>query len=282
MAYNEIVRRGTEDFPIAYFLVDENHPRYAMAAHWHSEIEIIRVLKGSFNVTLNKKIYNAKQGDIIFVNSETVHQGDPTDCVYECIVFHPEFLYSKALDSHLFIEKFLEKECVINEFFPCDGTEIHSVLNSLFEIIAKSSGAARKFRTVSAFFNFFAIAAEQNLFSSTIGYTTSSEDNRIILLKKIIFFLRQNYDKPVSLEMLSAYVKKSPAYISCFFKNMTGKTPIEYLNEYRVEKACHKLLATDMTITDVSFSCGFSDLSYFIKIFKNRIGVSPGKYRKGE
>lgn len=80
--------------------------------------------------------------------------------------------------------------------------------------------------------------------------------------------------------MLSATVDKSPKYIGCFFKSMTGKTPIEYLNEYRIEKACHKLRYTDMPVTDIAFSCGFSDLSYFIKTFKRLKGVSPGKYRK--
>ena len=92
--------------------------------------------------------------------------------------------------------------------------------------------------------------------------------------------MRQNYDKPISLEMVSATVNRSDAYVSYFFKNMTGKTPIEYLNEYRVEKACHKLRTTDASVTDIAFSCGFSDLSYFIKVFKNKVGVSPGKYRK--
>lgn len=279
MPYNEIARRGTEDFPIAYFLVDENHPRYTMAAHWHSEIELIRILKGEFYVSLNKNTYTAKKGDIIFVNSETVHQGVPVDCVYECIVFHPDFLYSKALDCQLFIEKILDKECVIKEFFPFEDSEIHDALNSLFEIIIKNTESAQKFRTISAFFSFFALVLEQNLYDSNIGYNTVSKDNRIVILKKILFFLRQNYDKPISLEMLSSTVNRSEAYVSYFFKNMTGKTPIEYLNEYRIEKACHKLRTTDASVTDIAFSCGFSDLSYFIKTFKKKMGLPPGKYR---
>ena len=60
---------------------------------------------------------------------------------------------------------------------------------------------------------------------------------------------------------------------------MTGKPPIEYLNEYRIEKAVRKLRLTNLSITDIAFSCGFSDLSYFIKTFKKTKGVSPGKYR---
>ena len=54
---------------------------------------------------------------------------------------------------------------------------------------------------------------------------------------------------------------------------------IEYLNEYRIEKAARKLRLTDLSVTDIAYSCGFSDLSYFIKTFKRIKGVSPGKYR---
>jgi len=62
---------------------------------------------------------------------------------------------------------------------------------------------------------------------------------------------------------------------------MTTKTPVEYLNSYRIEKASRKLLNTDMSVTSVAFSCGFNDLSYFIKTFKAIKGITPAKYRKG-
>ena len=278
MAYNEIEQRGTEDFPFAFFHLEEGKPRYNMAAHWHSEVEIIRIIKGEFHVTLNSKTYIAKEGDIVFINSNTVHQGSPINCTYECIVFHIDFLYSKVFDTHSFIKNILDCECVINEFFPFDDCELNSALNNIFEAVL-SNTATRKFRVISAFYNFFSLILEKQLFTLNIGNNTFLNDQKIITLKKIISFLRKNYDKQISLEMLSNSVGKSPKYIGCFFKNMTGKTPIEYLNEYRIEKACHKLRHTDMSVTDIAFSCGFSDLSYFIKTFKKTIGVSPGKYR---
>ena len=49
---------------------------------------------------------------------------------------------------------------------------------------------------------------------------------------------------------------------------MTRKSPVEYLNLYRIERASRKLLNSDMSVTDVAFACGFNDLSYFIKTFK--------------
>ena len=65
-------------------------------------------------------------------------------------------------------------------------------------------------------------------------------------------------------------------------KEMTRKSPVEYLNTYRVEKAARKLITSDISVTDVAFACGFNDLSYFIKTFKAYKGVTPAKFRRGE
>jgi AraC-like DNA-binding protein len=72
----------------------------------------------------------------------------------------------------------------------------------------------------------------------------------------------------------------SSKYFCYFFKEMTGKTPVEYLNGFRVEKASRKLLYSDLSVTEIAYLCGFNDLSYFIKTFKRQKGVSPAKFRK--
>ena len=72
----------------------------------------------------------------------------------------------------------------------------------------------------------------------------------------------------------------SPKYFCYFFKEMTAKTPVEYLNGYRIEKATKMLLNTNDSVTDVAYSCGFNDLSYFIKTFKQIKGITPAKFRK--
>jgi len=73
----------------------------------------------------------------------------------------------------------------------------------------------------------------------------------------------------------------SPKYLCRIFSQLTGKSPVEYLNEYRVERACALLSDTDLPILDIGLSCGFNDQSYFIKTFKRYKGKTPGGYRKG-
>jgi AraC-like DNA-binding protein len=278
MAYNEIEQRGSTDFPFAFFWVDKNHSRYSMVSHWHTEFELVRVVEGEFHITLNNKLYIAKKGDIIFINSETVHHGNPIECIYECIVFHADFLYSANFDCLSFIKNVIDCEYMINEFFTVGSGKSYDALNEIFEQI-KSNSQMCKFRVISAFYKFFATVYDEKLYTVNVGNNTNASDKSIIMLKTILSFLRDNYDQPISLETLSHTINKSPKYVGAFFKHMTGKTPIEYLTEYRIEKAARKLRLTDMSVTDIAFSSGFSDLSYFIKTFKRIKDISPGKYR---
>ena len=82
------------------------------------------------------------------------------------------------------------------------------------------------------------------------------------------------------LNEMAEAAQMSPKYFCYFFKEMTSKTPVEYLNGYRIEKAAKKLLNTNDSVTDIAYSCGFNDLSYFIKTFKIQKGMSPAKLRK--
>lgn len=98
-------------------------------------------------------------------------------------------------------------------------------------------------------------------------------------LKKVLQFIRTNFDSKITLDDMAMQCDMSSKYFCTYFKKMTKMSPTEYLLFYRVEKSARLLLKTDMPITDVAYSCGFSDLSYFIKVFKRHMGLSPGKFR---
>ncbi len=70
----------------------------------------------------------------------------------------------------------------------------------------------------------------------------------------------------------------SPKYFCHFFKQMTQYTPIEYLNRRRIEAACYRILSGWQSMTELTYECGFSDLSYFIRVFKRIVGVTPKQY----
>ena len=57
-------------------------------------------------------------------------------------------------------------------------------------------------------------------------------------------------------------------------------TPVEYLINYRIEVASNMLLETTDSVTDIAMAVGFSESSYFARMFKSKMGMSPLKYRK--
>ena len=72
----------------------------------------------------------------------------------------------------------------------------------------------------------------------------------------------------------------NPKYFCRFFRQITLRTPIDYLNYYRIECAREQLAATDASITEVALGCGFNDISYFTKTFKKYMGLTPRQYMK--
>ena len=278
MSYNELKQRGTVDFPIELYYVDKNHTRYEMNSHWHSEIEIIRVLDGKLKVKINNRNYNAEKGDIIFINSEMVHSAVPDNCIYECIIFHIDFLYVGDYSCKFFIDSILNHEYIVKEYSPNDNSQIHTALNNLFEVMNKKS-SGYKFSVIGTLYKLFSVIIDNHLYYNTSGSLISNDKN-VPKLKNVLSFIRDNFDKPISLSDMADAAGMSPKYFCYFFRNMTDKTPVEYLNVYRVEKASKKLLNTDLSVTDIAFSCGFNDLSYFVKTFKSIKKITPAKFRK--
>ncbi len=279
MIYNELKQRGTADFPIEYHYIDKNHTRYEMSAHWHSEIEIIRILQGELRVRLDNRDYTAKKGDIVVVNPETVHGASPVECVYECLIFHIDFLDTDTYSCRFFVESILNREFVIREYNKKEEDAFCEAVDTVFEMMThKSSGY--KFMVIGALYSMLGIIVDSHLYSPVTGNPSIADTKNIPKLKKVLTYLRENFDRQLSLGDMAKAAGMSPKYFCYFFKEMTGKTPVEYLNGYRIEKASQMLLNTDKSVTETAFSCGFNDLSYFIKNFKSQKGISPAKFRK--
>ena len=81
---------------------------------------------------------------------------------------------------------------------------------------------------------------------------------------------------------MAAVLQMNPQYFCRYFKKATGKTPTEYINEVRVEKAAEYLYRTDRKIIDIALECGYDNIGYFIKRFKEEKGMLPSEYRKSQ
>ena len=134
MIFNELKQHGREDFPFELYRVDRQHPKYEMAFHWHTNLEMIRVLDGELSLTLDNRTQLLHAGDIAFINSETVHGATPKHSCYECIVFNLAFLKTGNALCDEFIDNLLSHAAYLREF-PKDS-EVTNLVNAIFEQIA--------------------------------------------------------------------------------------------------------------------------------------------------
>lgn len=272
--YKEKRQQGTFDFPIAFYHIDPKHPRYNMTYHWHPEYEIIRILEGTFRLTIDGTSITGKKDDIFFIQDGIFHGGIPQNCVYECIVFDMKLLLK---DNHICtkqIQSIMRHEITIYTRLPQDYSVLRHIVDDLFRALSgKKTGY--EFITQGALYQLLGVIIEKELFTKN---ETSVSSNQVLHFKSVLNYIEENYTEPITLEDLARTAGMNPKYFCRFFKEMTQRTPIDYINYYRIECACEQFSTKKASIIEVALSCGFNDLSYFSKTFKKYKGISPRQY----
>ncbi len=107
------------------------------------------------------------------------------------------------------------------------------------------------------------------------GPVTPDKHRYAELMKK---YIQENYQNKITKEDLAYVIQKSPNYTATLFSNVTGQTISEYVHSIRVKTAIYMLEESQFTVSELSEFLGYSDVSYFSRVFKQIIGVSPSVY----
>ena len=160
---------------------------------------------------------------------------------------------------------------------------LREITDAIF-LALREDGEEARFAVVGGFYRMLGWLCGHHAYTESLSMQTADarDEKNVQKLKHVLSFIRGAYDRPISLDEMAAVADMSPQYFCTFFKQMTDKTPFAYVNAYRIERACRKLLGTDQSVTDIAYSCGFNDLSYFIKTFKAEKGMTPRAFRRGE
>lgn len=108
----------------------------------------------------------------------------------------------------------------------------------------------------------------------------AKKENQIDRIKE---FIETNYANPMlNTEDIAAYAELSPNYLRTVFKNATGKSPTDYLTEYRMERAMELLVTTNTSTKDIAAAVGYYNHRYFYSVFKAKTGMTATEYRKAQ
>jgi len=136
-----------------------------------------------------------------------------------------------------------------------------------------------------AFFDYNKIQSVSNIASMLAKYILLEnmlKPNINSNLERAIDFINKNLDKDLSIQNISKEMHMSQSVLYKYFHNYFGCTVGEYINTKRIEKSIELMKNTDLSIEEISQSVGFTSVTYYGRIFKNKKGITPLKFRKSQ
>lgn len=248
--------------------------------HRHPEIELVYINGGSGRRHIGNHLSYFQNGDLILMGSNLPHSGFKyrlTGNKLETLVqVKPDFLGHDFFDIPEMepVKQLLEKAKLGISFH--GKTKRH--MGAKVEKLARMD-PFDKLLGLLAIFKQLAISQEYTILNAQ-GYAieTRPEDNDRI--NKVFDLVSRHYTRPISLEEVADIANLTVPSFCRYFKNMTGKTFVQYANEYRIVNAIKLLSERPLSIAEVAMECGFNNFSHFNKSFKQVTGKSPSEYRK--
>lgn len=269
--------RGTFDFPIELYYVDSTHLRYEMPYHWHMEHELVLVLQGTLHLAVDGTQYDLAAGDSLMIPDGAIHGGTPDSCIYECVVFDLERFMPDASKCGTRLADLRASGARLEYRFSAGSTPA-TLASDLFQSM-ETENSGYEFTTTGLLWQLLGEILVHRLYRTT-NSENLRQSHQIRAVKNVLNRIRNDYAKSLTLQDLASEAGLNPNYFCRSFRQVTGKTPMEYLNYYRIECAAELLCNTQDSITDIAFQCGFQDSSYFGRIFRRMKATTPRAYRK--
>lgn len=258
-------------------------------AHYHSYIEILYGISGTYEVILNGKCHEFAGGDLVLINSKEIHQinaSSQNGGKYFVLRFEPEIIYNSMFHNHLHLkyvlpfilektkhQKIIKKEVIETTFIPDLLNEIlieHKTEAYGYELAIKNH-IGRIFLWILRYFH----EMNKDFMHASLTNITSMER-----LQPSLDYVLEHFSEEIKATKMAALCNMSYSYFSRTFNKHMGMNFNEYVNYIRITEAEKLLVSTDMNITDISGAVGFSTTSYFIKLFNTYKNISPKQFRK--
>lgn len=277
----ETKSHGQKDFPFNIYLCSIPLDFSTVPLHWHNDMEIIYIKKGTGQITVDLEPFMVHQGDIVIVPPGQLHaieQFETCAMEYENIIFQLNMLMAVQGDSctdQFFLPLLQKRICIPNHYSSSDPAYpmLSSCLDTMDEI-CKTFAPGYELAIKGALFSFFSplVSAVQTLHPH-------HQNKSLDRLKVILKYVETNYMEQISIAKAADVCGFSQSHFMKFFKHAMGVPFTDYLNDYRLTMAARLLASSADTIGSIAAETGFDNLSYFNRLFKRKYGCTPTAFR---
>ena len=312
----EHVAHGSPAFPVALYRVGfPDGMREILPCHWHDEWELLHLTRGEAVFRVDRKAWRLRAGETLLIRGGALHaaQGATSDgCSYDALVFNPLFLTGGLNDicqqkyTGPMIGRQARPAVCIDQASPLCRDTGDGFLRVVQAMTDQPSGyelavKGGLFLLLALFFREPASvgrspAGEARCDADPAGILTDADPAKVISdtdcadviadtphdavhagdIKKAIAYIADHYSEKISLQQLADEAVSDRFALCRLFRRYTGLTPMEYLNLHRINEAA-RLLQGGSRVTEAALQTGFTNMSYFAKVFRRYRGMAPSR-----
>ena len=254
-------------------------------AHWHNSFELIEVVEGKFFCNVDGSEFLINKGNICIINRGRLHHIYTEDynasmCRKKTIIFNPDYFIKDQNIYEKYILPLLEKDAFAHIQFNIKkgiGLDINTLMKEI-EALEDEKPIGYELEEYSLIYK--VIRYLYLAYQSSKQSIHTTYDANVQIQRNMTSFINEHFNSKIGLEDIAEAGQVSKSTCIRLFHKYTGKSPIDFLNSYRLQMSAEKLVATSEQITEIAYACGFGQPSYFNRLFSKEYNMTPNQYRK--
>jgi YesN/AraC family two-component response regulator len=280
--------------------------QWKYSGHTTINYELVLVSEGEVYATIDKDHYVLYPGDCLLLKPDQVFSSrtNPENpCRYYIIHFKLrggvefvdfESVYNqinstmKHYDFNEMIDIFKMPQMHFSKIYLDEKLSMGSYKETIFLLIEKAIAERNQLSisseiVISCYLcEIFVLLSRLTIKSLEIKQDLINDTNTPHMIQEAIYFIHENYTRPISLNELCEYLGRTPQHIIRIFKNYFRKTPIQYINHFRVSRSKDLLQYTSLSVNEISYEVGIENPYYFCRLFKKVEGLTPSEFRSSK
>lgn len=254
-------------------------------AHWHNSFELIEVVEGKFYCNVDGSEFLINKGNICIINRGRLHHIYTEDhnafkCRKKTIIFNPDYFIKDENIYEKYILPLLEKDAFAHIQFNIKkgiGLDINALMKEI-EALEDEKPIGYELEEYSLIYK--VIRYLYLAYQSSKQSIHTTYDANVQIQRNMTSFIHEHFNSKIGLEDIAEAGQVSKSTCIRLFHKYTGKSPVDFLNNYRLQMSAEKLVTTSEQITEIAYDCGFGQPSYFNRLFLKEYNMTPNQYRK--
>lgn len=276
----ELAVHGNALLPAASY--EDDLLQWPVSWHWHEELEAGIIAGGGAAILgVGSRRERVKTGQGFFINAGILHNAIPESdapATIHSIVFHPRLVGGSP--ESVFWQKYLlpltQSDAFEFALLEAGDSCLESLARAWEAFSNEEEGYEFTLRSglSQVVYRVFTEAPSRR---QHVSEKTLRDNERV---KRMLQYIQQNYAEAITIAQIAASAAISKTECLRCFRSVLATTPIQYLKAYRLQIAAGLLETTNLKVSEIGAACGFSEMSYFARSFRQSRGCTPVEYRE--